>query len=90
MYFANTVSERLYPSTCSIRIFDDDGEFLLVEASHLLPKWVEPNVAEGRTFIRGGMVRVVGDLGDLKDDVRSGEEPSRRVALQRDAEALST
>ena len=90
MCFANTVSERLYPSTCSIRIFDDDGEFLLVEASHLLPKWVEPNVAEGRTFIRGGMVRVVGDLGDLKDDVRSGEEPSRRVALQTDAEALST
>ena len=90
MCFANTVSERLYPSTCSIRIFDDDGEFLLVEASHLLPKWVEPNVAEGRTFIRGGMVRVVGDLGDLKDDVRSGKEPSRRVALQTDAEALST
>ena len=90
MLFANTVSESLYPSTCSIRIFDDDGEFLLVEASHLLPKWVEPNVAEGRTFIRGGMVRVVGDLGDLKDDVRSGEEPSRRVALQTDAEALST
>ena len=47
-------------------------------------------MAEGRTFIRGGMVRVVGDLGDLKDDVRSGEEPSRRVALQTDAEALST
>jgi succinate dehydrogenase flavin-adding protein (antitoxin of CptAB toxin-antitoxin module) len=86
-------SERLYPNSCSMRIFDDDGEFLLVEASHLLPTWVEPNVAEGRTFVRGGAVRVVGDVSDfqnnnINDDGSEGNAQSRRTALKTNAEAL--
>jgi succinate dehydrogenase flavin-adding protein (antitoxin of CptAB toxin-antitoxin module) len=87
-------SERLYPNSCSMRIFDDDGEFLLVEASHLLPTWVEPNVAEGRTFVRGGAVRVVGDVSDFHnnniddDDGSEGNAQSRRTALKTNAEAL--
>ena len=47
----------------SVRMFDDDGEFLLVECAHVLPMWVEPNVAEGRTFIRHGAVHVVYEPG---------------------------
>jgi succinate dehydrogenase flavin-adding protein (antitoxin of CptAB toxin-antitoxin module) len=87
-------SECLYPNSCSMRIFDDDGEFLLVEASHLLPTWVEPNVAEGRTFVRGGAVRVVGDVSDFHnnniddDDGSEGNAQSRRTALKTNAEAL--
>ena len=86
-------SERLYPNSCSMRIFDDDGEFLLVEASHLLPTWVEPNVAEGRTFVRGGAVRVVGDVSDFHNDNinadgSEGNDQSRRTALKTNAEAL--
>lgn len=31
-----------------IRIFDADGEFLLIEAANVLPPWLNPEVAEFR------------------------------------------
>lgn len=38
---------------------DNDGEFMLVEAAAELPKWLEPEVAENRLWIRGGKLCVV-------------------------------
>jgi hypothetical protein len=34
-----------------IRIYDTDGEFLLIEAANALPKWLNPEVAENRVWI---------------------------------------
>ncbi|CAA9961996.1 SGT1 family protein Sgt1 [Pyrenophora teres f. maculata] len=34
-----------------IRIYDSDGEFLLIEAANALPKWLNPEVAENRVWI---------------------------------------
>ncbi|KAH8724656.1 SGT1 protein-domain-containing protein [Phaeosphaeriaceae sp. PMI808] len=34
-----------------IRIYDADGEFLLIEAANALPKWLTPEVAENRVWI---------------------------------------
>lgn len=31
-----------------IRVFDTDGEFLLIEAANVLPPWLNPEVAEFR------------------------------------------
>lgn len=31
-----------------VRIQDNDGEFLLIEAAGTLPEWLEPDVAENR------------------------------------------
>ena len=31
-----------------IRVYDTDGEFLLIEAANSLPKWLNPEVAENR------------------------------------------
>lgn len=31
-----------------IRVYDTDGEFLLIEAANALPKWLNPEVAENR------------------------------------------
>ena len=68
------VSERF--KDISVRIFDDDGEFLLVECSHVLPMWVEPDVAEGRTFIRHGAGHGVYEAADeaRKEDREEDEE----------------
>lgn len=30
------------------RVYDTDGEFLLIEAANTLPKWLNPEVAENR------------------------------------------
>ncbi|KAI2622645.1 SGT1-domain-containing protein [Hypomontagnella submonticulosa] len=34
-----------------VRIFDSDGEFLLVEAANVLPKWLSPEIDGNRTWI---------------------------------------
>ena len=85
------VSERF--KDISVRIFDDDGEFLLVESSHVLPMWVEPNVAEGRTFIRHGAVHVVYEAEDeaRKEDREDDEEEieDRMDALKTNLDALN-
>jgi hypothetical protein len=31
-----------------IRVYDTDGEFLLIEAANVLPKWIKPEMAENR------------------------------------------
>jgi len=34
-----------------IRVYDADGEFLLIEAANVLPKWLNPEVAENRVSL---------------------------------------
>lgn len=84
------VSERF--KDISVRIFDDDGEFLLVECSHVLPMWVEPIVAEGRTFIRHGAVHVVYEADEARNEEREEDEEEiedRMDALKTNLDALN-
>ncbi|KAJ7943734.1 SGT1 [Quillaja saponaria] len=47
-----------FPSL-SIRVWDTDGEFLLIEAAFHLPRWVNPENSLNRVFIRGGDLHIV-------------------------------
>ncbi|KAI1207388.1 SGT1-domain-containing protein [Annulohypoxylon truncatum] len=40
--------------TLWVRIFDSDGEFLLVEAASVLPKWLSPEIDSNRAWIHDG------------------------------------
>ncbi|KAL8127519.1 protein ecdysoneless homolog isoform X2 [Apium graveolens] len=51
------ISKRF--SSVSIRVFDTDGEFLLIEAAVHLPKWLNPSTSVNRVFIRGGGLCIV-------------------------------
>lgn len=42
------VTKRWHDEGCVVGVRDGDGEFLLVEAADALPKWVSPEVADGR------------------------------------------
>ncbi|XP_003384550.1 PREDICTED: protein ecdysoneless homolog [Amphimedon queenslandica] len=42
-----------------ISITDDDGQFLLIESAHYLPKWLKPETAENRVYIQGGVLHVI-------------------------------
>lgn len=42
-----------------IRIYDTDGEFLLVEAANALPTWLNPEVAENRVWINNHRLLVI-------------------------------
>ncbi|CAL9166969.1 unnamed protein product [Musa hybrid cultivar] len=41
------------------RAWDSDGDFLLIEAAFALPRWLEPDTAANRVFIRGGQLHIV-------------------------------
>ncbi|KAF3439200.1 hypothetical protein FNV43_RR17475 [Rhamnella rubrinervis] len=51
------VSRRL--PNLSIRVWDTDGEFLLIEAAFHLPRWLNPGNSLNRVFIRCGDVHIV-------------------------------
>ena len=42
-----------------IRVYDTDGEFLLIEAANTLPKWLNPEIAENRVWINNGHLRII-------------------------------
>ncbi|KAF1994007.1 SGT1-domain-containing protein [Amniculicola lignicola CBS 123094] len=52
-----------------VRIYDTDGEFLLIEAAKALPRWVTPEVAENRVWINRHRLLVIAPS-------RSDEEPA--------------
>ncbi|KAG0475183.1 hypothetical protein HPP92_014869 [Vanilla planifolia] len=49
---------RAFPSL-SIRVWDSDGEFLLIEAAFSLPRWLDPESSPNRVFIRDGDLHIV-------------------------------
>ena len=43
----------------SARIWDNDGEFVLIEAAYALPRWLKPERAVNRVWLHQGRVHVV-------------------------------
>ena len=41
------------------RAWDNDGEFLLIEAAYGLPRWLKPETAQNRLWLHAGGVRLV-------------------------------
>ncbi|KAH7095349.1 SGT1 protein-domain-containing protein [Paraphoma chrysanthemicola] len=50
-----------------IRIYDTDGEFLLIEAANALPKWLNPEVAENRIWVNNHRLLII-PLGKEETD----------------------
>lgn len=42
-----------------VRVFDADGEFLLVEAANVLPRWLSPEIDQNRVWINNGRLRII-------------------------------
>ena len=55
------ILRRLTQSHHSVwaRVFDTDGEFLLVEAANVLPKWLSPEIDHNRVWIHLGKLYIV-------------------------------
>lgn len=56
------------------RVSDSDGEFLLVEAANVLPKWLSPENDANRAWIHGGQLRII----PLRSD---GGVQSKKITL---------
>ena len=46
-------------STVSARIWDNDGDFLLIEAAYSLPKWLKPETSANRIWLKSGSLHVI-------------------------------
>ena len=64
VYFLRELSKEF--RSAWIRIYDTDGEFLLIEAANALPKWLTPEVAEHRVWINTHRLLIV-PLGKAED-----------------------
>lgn len=42
-----------------VRVADEDGEFLLVEAANALPNWLNPEIDHSRVWIQGGNLKII-------------------------------
>ncbi|KAJ7362047.1 hypothetical protein OS493_013135 [Desmophyllum pertusum] len=40
---------KAFPEIC-VSISDNDGEFILIEAAHFLPRWLNPDNSKNRVF----------------------------------------
>ena len=47
---------RAFPALAA-RVWDDDGEFLLIETAFHLPRWLKPETAANRVWLCGGEMR---------------------------------
>ena len=59
--------------TAWCRVSDSDGEFLLIEAAHALPRWLGPEVAEHRVWLRNGRLLVIPMAKGGKRELALGE-----------------
>lgn len=42
-----------------VRVEDNDGQFLLIEAAMVIPDWIEPHNSDNRVFLHRGKVHIV-------------------------------
>lgn len=49
-----------------IRVHDDDGEILLIEAANHLPRWLESSTSKDRVYIYQGRVHIIPEHIDIK------------------------
>ncbi|ESW30359.1 hypothetical protein PHAVU_002G146800 [Phaseolus vulgaris] len=79
-----------FPSL-SIRLWDSDGDFLLIEAAFHLPRWLNPDTSHHRLFLRHGNLHIVPRdrlpqpslLDSLAFVANSGHESLASDAVQR-------
>ncbi|BDA41334.1 probable protein ecdysoneless homolog [Coccomyxa sp. Obi] len=62
------------------RVWDNDGEFLLIEAAYSLPRWLKPETSTNRVWLAGGKLHVVPLPSAAVPDIPSF--PSLTQALQ--------
>ena len=54
-----TLLSCLQFTNVSARIWDNDGDFLLIEAAYSLPKWLKPETSTNRVWLQSGCLHVI-------------------------------
>ena len=59
-----------------IKLNDNDGEFLLIEASGTIPTWLEPDIAENRIWVNQGSLKIIRPRPSGRSSRRTAEKLS--------------
>lgn len=54
-----------------IRVYDNDGEFLMIEAADKIPRWLTPEVSDNRVWLNTGKLLLVPVTGKSSSDSHS-------------------
>ena len=73
VYILRQLSKE-FPRTW-IRVVDSDGEFLLIEAAGVLPRWLNPEIADYRVWLNDGRLLIIGLEHSEHDSSHSTPEP---------------
>ncbi|KAK7414131.1 hypothetical protein QQX98_006993 [Neonectria punicea] len=65
-----------------VRAFDTDGEFLLIEAANVLPKWLSPEIDHNRAWVHDGKLFIIPFKDDAAPEYRTLSLPSAVEALK--------
>ena len=74
-----------------IKLTDTDGEFLLIEASGMLPAWLEPDVADNRVWINDGHLKIVKPAAAARSSRKTDEKltlPEARHAILKEPKRM--
>ncbi|KAM5388925.1 hypothetical protein ACJA88_000789 [Fusarium oxysporum] len=71
-----------------IRVFDTDGEFLLVEAANVLPRWLNPEIDNNRAWINKGNLLLIPVRDEEGLRARNLELPDAVQAIKTKRDAL--
>lgn len=71
-----------------VRVSDSDGEFLLVEAANVLPKWLSPENDANRAWIHAGQLRIIPLAPDGSTQPQTITLPQAVSTLQPAAQSL--
>ena len=74
----------------SISVCDADGELLLIEAAHAIPKWLTPERAPNRVFLRAGALHIVPRRRGVQEDGLCLREALHRLREADRALAMDT
>ena len=87
-HIAREITLRHVSIVLAARVWDEDGEFLLIETAETLPRWVTPRRATGTTFLRRGELVVVDADSVRESDEGEGDVTTRAIERVERARAL--
>lgn len=66
-----------------IRVVDTDGQFLLIEAAGVLPRWLNPEIADYRIWLNNGRLLIIGLEKSDSGPNQTKSEPSNPLDLDK-------
>ncbi|OQV14854.1 Protein ecdysoneless-like protein [Hypsibius exemplaris] len=79
VYLLLELSKRF--ENAAIAVYDNDGQFLLIEAAEYLPAWLGPENSENRVWIYRGQIHIIPEVVKSKAGDNGAEDISIEEAL---------